>query len=171
MLDQLFTTLWIIARQCPLSMWLFRIRVGCHFLLKRIFPTQGSNPCPLCLLHWQVDSLPLAAPPGKPIHSTRYADRQVSKSKAFFFPPIYPLDIIRSCTSYAWKLSTWYIQSEWKTHATQLNPCITWKTSAPRIRLCMWVGKRLLNFFFFFFFSFNLCYQGLPGVGNGNPLQ
>ena len=24
---------------------------GCHFLLQRIFPTQGSNPCLLCLLH------------------------------------------------------------------------------------------------------------------------
>ena len=32
--------------------------VGCHFLLQRIFPT----PCLLCLLHWQADSLPLAAP-------------------------------------------------------------------------------------------------------------
>ena len=30
-----------------------------------IFPTQGSNLCLLCLLHWQVGSLPLA-PPGKP---------------------------------------------------------------------------------------------------------
>ena len=25
----------------------------------RIFPTQGSNPCLLCLLPWQADSLPL----------------------------------------------------------------------------------------------------------------
>ena len=30
-----------------------------------IFPTQGSNPTLLCLLHWQADSLP-SAPPGKP---------------------------------------------------------------------------------------------------------
>ena len=30
---------------------------GCHFLLQGIFPTQGSNPHLLCLLHWQVDSL------------------------------------------------------------------------------------------------------------------
>ena len=37
--------------------------VGCHFLLQRIFPIQGSN---LHLLHWQAGSLPLA-PPGKPI--------------------------------------------------------------------------------------------------------
>ena len=40
-------------------------RVGCHALLQRIFPTQGSNPSLLCLLHWQVISLPLV-PPGKP---------------------------------------------------------------------------------------------------------
>ena len=33
--------------------------VGCHFLFWRIFPTQGSNPCLLGLLHWQADSLPL----------------------------------------------------------------------------------------------------------------
>ena len=36
--------------------------VGCHFLLQRIFPTQGFNPCLLCPLHWQEDSLPLAPP-------------------------------------------------------------------------------------------------------------
>ena len=40
-------------------------RVGCHFLLQGIFPIQGSNLHLLCLLHWQVDSLPLM-PPGKP---------------------------------------------------------------------------------------------------------
>ena len=31
--------------------------LGCHFLLQGIFLTQESNPC---LLHWQVDSLPLS---------------------------------------------------------------------------------------------------------------
>ena len=39
--------------------------MGCHVLLQGIFLTQGSNPCLLCLLHWQTDSLPLV-PPGKP---------------------------------------------------------------------------------------------------------
>ena len=43
---------------------IFQARVGCHFLLQGIFLTQGSNPCLLCLLHWQVDSLP-SEPPGK----------------------------------------------------------------------------------------------------------
>ena len=40
-------------------------RVGCHALLQRIFPTQGSNPSLLCLLHWQESSLS-PVPPGKP---------------------------------------------------------------------------------------------------------
>ena len=40
------------------------IVVGCHALLHGIFPTEGSNPCLLCLLHWQVGSFPLV-PPGK----------------------------------------------------------------------------------------------------------
>ena len=39
--------------------------VGCHALLQRIFLAQGSNPCFLRLLQWQVGSLPLA-PPRKP---------------------------------------------------------------------------------------------------------
>ena len=34
--------------------------------LQGIFPTQGSNPHLLHLLHWQVGSLPLA-PPGTPM--------------------------------------------------------------------------------------------------------
>ena len=35
---------------------------GCHVLLQEIFPTQGSNPRLLCLLHWQVGFLPLGLP-------------------------------------------------------------------------------------------------------------
>ena len=59
---QLFATQWTEAHQAPLSMEFFRqdIGMGCHALLQGIFPTQGSNPCLLCLLHWQMDSLPLA---------------------------------------------------------------------------------------------------------------
>ena len=36
--------------------------MGCHALLRGIFPTQGSNLHLFGLLHWQADSLPLAAP-------------------------------------------------------------------------------------------------------------
>ena len=56
---------WPATVLCP---WNFPGRntgVGCHFLLQGIFPTQGLN---LHLLHWWVDSLPLA-PSGKPLHT------------------------------------------------------------------------------------------------------
>ena len=33
--------------------------MGCHALFQGIFLTQGLNPRPLCLLHWQAGSLPL----------------------------------------------------------------------------------------------------------------
>ena len=39
--------------------------VGCYVLYQGIFPTQGSNPHLLYLLHWQVGSL-TPVPPGKP---------------------------------------------------------------------------------------------------------
>ena len=45
--------------------------VDCHNLLQRIFPTQGSNSRLFCLLHWQVDSLPLVSP-RKPISMYTY---------------------------------------------------------------------------------------------------
>ena len=44
---------------CPQDSPGKNIGVGCHFLLKGIFPTQISNLHLLSLLHWQVDSLPL----------------------------------------------------------------------------------------------------------------
>ena len=56
---RLFATPWTIACQSPLSRQDFpgkNTGAGCHFLLWHVFPTQGLNPC---LLHWQVDSLPL----------------------------------------------------------------------------------------------------------------
>ena len=43
-------------------------RLGCHFLLQRIFLTQGLNSCLLHLLQWQVDSLTLSHL-GSPWHS------------------------------------------------------------------------------------------------------
>ena len=36
------------------------LELGSHSLLQGIFPTWGSNPCLLHLLHWQADSLLLS---------------------------------------------------------------------------------------------------------------
>ena len=68
---RLFVTLWTVARQAPLFMGFSRQEYwsGCHAPLQGIFSTQGSNPCVLCLLHWQAGSLPLA-PPGKACFAT-----------------------------------------------------------------------------------------------------
>ena len=57
---------WTIAYQAPLSMEFSRQEYWSElpFLLQRILLTQGLNLHLLRLLHWQVDSLPLA-PPGE----------------------------------------------------------------------------------------------------------
>ena len=50
---------WGFRLLCPWNSPGKNTRVGCHFLLQGIFPTQGLNPHLLHLLHWQVDSLSL----------------------------------------------------------------------------------------------------------------
>ena len=50
---QIFVALWAMAS-----------------ILQGVFPAQGSNPCLLCLLHWQAGSLPLV-PYGKAMESLK----------------------------------------------------------------------------------------------------
>ena len=52
---QLFAVPWTVS-QVPLSMEFpgENTRVGCHFLLQAIFPTQGLNPCLLHLLSCSI---------------------------------------------------------------------------------------------------------------------
>ena len=53
------STPWTVVRQALLSLEFSgkNTGMGCHFLLQRIFLTQGLNSH---LLHWQKDSLPLS---------------------------------------------------------------------------------------------------------------
>ena len=51
-----------------------------NFLLQGIFPTQGSNPHLLHLLHWQVGSLP-PEPPKKPYNHHPSNHTQVDKAR------------------------------------------------------------------------------------------
>ena len=64
----LCATLWTVACQPPLSVGFSRQEhwSGLPCLSLVIFPTQGSSPRLLSLLHWQAGSLPLG-PPGKPM--------------------------------------------------------------------------------------------------------
>ena len=62
---QLFVTPWPIALQVPLSMGFSRQEYwhGLTCPSPGNLPYPGMKPASLCLLHWQVDSLPLE-PPG-----------------------------------------------------------------------------------------------------------
>ena len=51
--------------QARILEWVAIMAMGFHFLLQETFPTQGSNPHLLRLLHLQADSLP-TEPSGKP---------------------------------------------------------------------------------------------------------
>ena len=68
----LFATLWTVICQVSLSMGFFRQEYwsGLPCPPQGIFLTQGLNLHLLCLLHWQLGSLPLG-PPGKPIWEAR----------------------------------------------------------------------------------------------------
>ena len=61
----MFGSLWLHGLQparllCPWDSPGKNTGRGCHFPLQEIFQAQGSNPSLLCLLHWQVGSLPLS---------------------------------------------------------------------------------------------------------------
>ena len=57
---RLFMTLWTVAHQAPLSLWILQAR-----LLEWV-ALPSSRQWNSCLLHRQADSLPLV-PPGKPL--------------------------------------------------------------------------------------------------------
>ena len=81
-------TLRAVAYQapCPWDAPSKNTGVGCHALLQRIFLTQGSNPHLLCLLNWQVGSLPLE-PTGRPRSVQIYS---ISSLQLLFFPTCFP---------------------------------------------------------------------------------
>ena len=67
--------------------------VGCHALLQGIFPTQGSNPCLSCLLHWEEGSLPLAPSrkPNNPCYLLLLAGWSQTLKKGKCVPQLAPL--------------------------------------------------------------------------------
>ena len=66
--------------------------VGCHALLRGIFPTQRLNLGLLCLLHWQAGSLPLASP-GKP-NSSPMQPNFYNKLFSYSLPKLHSLSYI-----------------------------------------------------------------------------
>ena len=88
------------------------IGVGFHALLQGIFPTQGSNLSLLCLLHWQVGSLP-QAPPGKPKESTKKvsgANRSIYKGSRIQGQPT---KLTFMFSHKQWITENWYSKTYW----------------------------------------------------------
>ena len=54
-----FVTPWTVARQAPVSVEFSLARILQQVAVSHSLRTQGLNQFLLCLLHWQVDSLPL----------------------------------------------------------------------------------------------------------------
>ena len=76
----LLGTPWIVAARllCPWDSPGKNTGVGNHALLQGVFPTQGSNPRLLALLHWQTGSLP-RGPPGKPFKPKETSSDKLEK--------------------------------------------------------------------------------------------
>ena len=66
---------------------------GCHALLQVIFLTQSSNPCLLCLLHWEDGSLPLepSRKPNSPCYLLLLAGWSQTLKKGKCAPQLAPL--------------------------------------------------------------------------------
>jgi len=60
--------------------------VGCHFLLQRIFPAQGSNRHLSLLLHWQAGSFN-TMPPEKPSPDPKLKGKKACDAVCVSQPP------------------------------------------------------------------------------------
>ena len=72
--------LYLARLLCPWDFPGKNTKVGCHFLLQGIFPTQGSNPRLLNVLRWQTGSLPLV-PPGEALIQVHHLQRKSTRKK------------------------------------------------------------------------------------------
>ena len=118
----LFETPWTVAHHAPLLMafskeeyWNF------HFLFQGIFPTQGLNPCLLCLLHWQTDSL-LLSHLGSPVDSfTKWPICTACKN------------VLMAIFLYAWLM--WWLGQQWWLPSVDLLPADLQKAGPARVVL------------------------------------
>ena len=99
--------------------------VGCCALLQGIFPTHGSNPHFLHLLHWAVCTLPLT-PAGEPHNRNRKSFIWV-KWKAIAQKMASQM-IQRNCSGDAWFSAQFYVLSEQRTsNESRMNSFKVWK--------------------------------------------
>ena len=99
----LFVTLWTVACQAPLSVGFSRQEYcsGLPYLPPWDLLTEGLNPCLLCLLYWQVGSLPLvpSLKPTCPIYFSlfSYIHLSLQSGKIPFVPSSEQTTVILNC--------------------------------------------------------------------------
>ena len=133
--------LWPARLLCPREFSGKNTGVDCHFLLLGIFPKQGLNPPLLCLMHWQVGSLPLSLL-GSPwwIYIPEPTN-ELSRDKTIKSAPG-----IMICT---WKsiIETWTLNlSEPRSNNASLSWCVffrcmektPWNQGLSHIRICLY---------------------------------
>ena len=133
--------LWPARLLCPWEFSGKNTGVDCHFLLLGIFPKQGLNPPLLCLMHWQVGSLPLSLL-GSPwwIYIPEPTN-ELSRDKTIKSAPG-----IMICT---WKsiIETWTLNlSEPRSNNASLSWCVffrcmektPWNQGLSHIRICLY---------------------------------
>ena len=133
--------LWPARLLCPRDFSGKNTGVDCHFLLLVIFPKQGLNPPLLCLMHWQVGSLPLSLL-GSPwwIYIPEPTS-ELSRDKTIKSAPG-----IMICT---WKsiIETWTLNlSEPRSNNASLSWCVffrcmektPWNQGLSHIRICLY---------------------------------
>ena len=115
---------------CPWNFPCKNTGVGCYFLLQGIFPTKGSNPHFLHLLHWQMGSV-MTAPPGTHTQSQAQACNHI---------------IHASCEG---SINT-RTDNILAVLSGSINACIFGLKSSFEIRLCFLILKKLLVGWFSF---------------------
>ena len=114
--------------------------MGCHALPQGVLPTQGSNLCLLCLLHWQVGSLPIV-PPGKPAYEhrgtlflfkiSRYYN--IFRYIALEYKNASYLNLIEMKWHSFYFKPSWWVQEMECVHLVDLRPRVTFTTGKSQV--------------------------------------
>ena len=138
---------------------------GCHALLQGIFPTQGLNLYLLCLLHWQVGSLPLA-PLGKPLHLRFSSVQSLSRVRLLATPWTATCQVSLSITNSGSLPKLISIESMMPSnHIILCRPLLLLPTIFPSIRVFSNESALCIRWPKYWSFSFNISPStGHPGL-------
>ena len=152
--------------------------VGCCALLRGIFPTQGLT---LCLLHWQVDSLP-----GKPYLTTYLSP--IEGVRFLFLSEVLSLSllwilsvhfrnwsiiliVLEASPKLSWEKLTFLLIGKWQVASQRCQHLVCWLLS--KLYLCSWFYLFFWNFhwgiIYILFSGYNIMISYFVYVVNINP--